>query len=160
MYRCLLLLVLFTSCKTTTYFIVRHAEKEAASGTMMSSDVPLSAAGKARAETLPAAIGSKADRIFSTNFLRTRSTAQPLATRTGKSIELYDPRDTSFMQRLKSLSEKNILIVGHSNTVDDLVNGLLSRKELSDLPETQYGDLFIIKKKNGTYSFSRSRFGE
>lgn len=158
MYRLLLLALLFASCKTTTYYIVRHAEKEAA--TAMSSDVPLTAAGTARAEALPQAVGGKADRIFSTNFLRTRSTAQPLATQTGKSIELYDPRDTGFVQRLKALNEKQIVIVGHSNTVDDLVNGLLNRIALSDLAETQYGDLFIVKKKKGVYRFSRSRYGE
>jgi hypothetical protein len=52
-----------------------------------------------------------------------------------------------------------VLVVGHSNTVDDIVNGLMGVKTLSDLPETQYGDLFIVKRKKGRYSFEQGRFG-
>lgn len=155
----LVLSTLFVSCKTSTYYIVRHAEKEAASANM-SSDVPLSAGGQARAEALKTQLSGKVQRIYSTNFLRTKNTAQPLAAASGLTTAIYDPRDTGFVSRLRGMNEKGILVVGHSNTVDDLVNGLLQRKELSDLPESQYGDLFIIKKKKNQYSFSRSRFGQ
>jgi phosphohistidine phosphatase SixA len=105
-------------------------------------------------------LNGKVQRIYSTNFTRTKNTAQPLATAAGVTVETYDPRDTGFVSRLRGRNEKGILVVGHSNTVDDLVNGLLQRKELTDLPETQYGDLFIIKKKKNNVSLTRSRFGE
>jgi hypothetical protein len=51
------------------------------------------------------------------------------------------------------------LIVGHSNTVDDIVNKLTGQNLLQDLPNSQYGDLFIVKKKGNNYSFSKARFG-
>ena len=71
----------------------------------------------------------------------------------------YDYRDTSFIPMLKRL-QKNALVVGHSNTIDDVVNGLLGRKVIpGDLPETVYGDLFIVKRKGKKYSFTKSHFG-
>lgn len=154
----LYVLIIFSSCKTTTYYIVRHAEKEAA--TSMVTDVPLTAAGRQRAMALKDSLDRKVSHLFSTDFLRTRSTAEPLVVAGSRNLELYNPRDTSFITRLKTMKSKGILVVGHSNTVDEIVNGLLGRKELNDLPETQYGDLFIVLKKHGNYVFSRSRFGD
>ncbi len=149
--------LVLVSCNSTTYYIVRHAEKEA--GSSMVTDVPLTAAGRESALALKDSLDKKVSHLFSTDFLRTRSTAEPLVVAGSRNIELYNPRDTNFITRLKRMNSKGILVVGHSNTVDEIVNGLLGRKEMSDLPETQYGDLFIVRRKNGNYVFSRSRFG-
>ena len=81
MYKSSLLIasLILLSCKTTTYYIVRHAEKETAN--TMTSDVSLSEIGKQRAEALKDLLQKENIKyIFSTNFMRTRSTAQPLAT--------------------------------------------------------------------------------
>ena len=146
------------SCKTTRYFVVRHAER--AESSVMSGDVPLSDAGKQRAEELKNALASeKISHIFSTNYSRTKSTVQPLADAIAVPVQVYDPRDSTFMGRLKTV-KGNILIVGHSNTVDDLVNGLSGRKELpGDLNDSQYGDLFVVKKKGKGFKVERGRFG-
>jgi len=61
------------------------------------------------------------------------------------------------VQLLKN-SKENILIVGHSNTVDDLVNALMDKKLLSDLPDAQYGDIFIVHKKRNDKSYEVKRF--
>jgi broad specificity phosphatase PhoE len=153
----LFIAILFlTSCGTTTYYVVRHAEKAAPTGNM-TSDVPLSEEGKQRAEALKDALsGKKIQHIYSTNTIRTTSTAKPLSEVTGLSIQTYDAKDTGFVSRVKALPKGNVLIVGHSNTVDDLVNRLTNQQLLTDLPETNYGDLFIIKKGKLT----RSRFGK
>ena len=153
---CLIATVCFLSCKTTTYYIVRHGEKETAT---MSQDVALSAEGKERAQALKDRLNGKVDVIASTNFQRTRGTAQPLADAMGKTILIYTPTDTSFLAPYKA-GKQNVLFVGHSNTVDDLVNYFLQRKELSDLPETSYGDLFIIRKKGSNFTLEKSRFGK
>lgn len=160
MYKSLFLLAfIFVSCKTTTYFIVRHAEKETA--VAMTSDVPLSAAGKQRAEALKDVLKDEhIQHIYSTNFVRTKSTAQPLADAIHVPVEVYDPGDTSFVWKLKSM-QGNVLIVGHSNTVDDLVNGLMGKKEINgDLPDSEYGDLFVVKKRGKHFSFEKKHFGQ
>jgi 2,3-bisphosphoglycerate-dependent phosphoglycerate mutase len=165
MYKSILLLFVFFlfSCKATTYYIVRHAEKQSSAtmaNTTMTTDVPLSEAGKERAESLAQLLkNEKIKHIFSTNYARTRSTVQPLAQAINVPVEVYDPKDPQFVSRLKTLKE-NTLIVGHSNTVDDLVNDLLGKKEINgDLPDSAYGDLFVVKKKGSKFSFEKKHFG-
>ena len=158
MLRILLALVLFSSCASAqTVYIVRHAEKDA---NTMSSDVPLSEAGKQRAEALRQLLkDSSVTAVYSTNFIRTKTTAQPLAEALGLTVQTYDPRDTGFVQLITATGKGNVLIVGHSNTVDDLVNGFLGQKWLSDLPESSYGNLFIIRMKGKKTEFFEGRFG-
>jgi 2,3-bisphosphoglycerate-dependent phosphoglycerate mutase len=165
MYKSMLLLFVFFlfSCKATTYYIVRHAEKQSSAtmaNTTMTTDVPLSDAGKERAEALAQLLkNEKIKHIFSTNYTRTKSTVQPLAQAINVPVEVYDPKDPQFVSRLKTLKE-NTLIVGHSNTVDDLVNDLLGKKEINgDLPDSAYGDLFVVKKKGSKFSFEKKHFG-
>lgn len=149
---------LLSSCGVTKYYIVRHAEKEVAA-VMMASDVPLSERGRQRAEALKDRLRDEGiTRIFSTNYIRTRATAQPLSTATGVRIELYDAVD-SIVPKLRKHTGGAALIVGHSNTVDDLVNGLTSKTLLQDLPDTQYGDLFVVTKRGRRYSYLTTHFG-
>ena len=156
---CFVATIFFCGCKTTTYYIVRHAEKEA-SATMMGNDVPLSAAGMARARSLRDKLLPKnIQHLYSTSFRRTTGTALPLSDTLHLMIELYTPGDAAFITRLKEIRKGNSLIVGHSNTVDDLVNGLMGEKALpGDLPETQYGDLFIVIRKGKNYRLKKERF--
>ena len=102
--------------------------------------------------------------IYSTNYQRTRSTAQPLANLIGLTIQGYEPGDSTFTYLLVNTGNKdkegNMLIVGHSNTVDDLVNNLMGRQVIAgDLPDSQYGDLYIVKQKGKKFTFSQKRFG-
>lgn len=139
----------FSACGRT-YYIVRHAEKAVPSaGITMSTpnDPPLSPAGEQRAQDLLQVLQHKKIRhIFSTNTIRTRTTAEPISQYTGVAIETYGPRpDSNFINRLKSLKH-NTLIVGHSNTVDDLVNGFFSSPQVpGDLPDSVYNSLFVVK---------------
>jgi phosphohistidine phosphatase SixA len=149
------------SCKTTSYYIVRHAEKETTmTTTTMTSDVPLSAMGKQRAEALKTLLQNEnIKHVFSTNYIRTKSTAQPLVDAIQIPIETYDPKDPQFVSKLKGLNG-NALIVGHSNTVDDVVNELTGKKEIQgDLPDSAYGDLFVVKKKGKRMIFEKKHFG-
>lgn len=160
MYRLLLILtvVISSSCSSTIY-IVRHAEKEAQTGSMMSSDVPLTADGSARAEALKEKLAGKVALIYSTKTRRTIATGTPLAQSVGAEIKIYDHRNTTLLDSLAQI-KKNILLVGHSNTVDDLVNFFMKQNILQDLPETEYGDLFILKRKGNKFSYQRSHFGK
>jgi len=154
------LIVLFSSCSKTTYYIVRHAEKATAAPNM-TTDVPLTAAGEQRAINLKNLLQNKnIGYIFSTSTIRTTSTANPLSAATGVQIQLYNHRDTlnQFILRLKSIKRKNVLIVGHSNTVDDVVNKLMNQSLLTDLQETEYDNLFMVNRKGKKYSFKKEKY--
>ncbi len=153
--------LLLTAC-TSSFYIVRHAEKAVAEGTMMSNDPPLTEAGKERAENLKEKLKTKKiGYVFSTKTIRTTSTAEPVRAYYNLVTETYSPsQDTAFINRLRSL-KKNALIVGHSNTVDDIVNKLCgSIKIAGDLPETEYDNLFIVKKKGRKMSFENKKYGK
>ncbi|MGZ8516372.1 MAG: SixA phosphatase family protein [Chitinophagaceae bacterium] len=154
--------LLVTACSRSIY-IVRHAEKAVADGnTMMSTDPPLTEAGKERAESLRETLKTKRiGYVFSTNTIRTKSTAEPVRAYYDLVIETYSPSpDTGFINLLRSL-KKNTLVVGHSNTVDDIVNKLCgSIKIPGDLPETEYDNLFIVKKKGSKISFENKKYGK
>lgn len=156
----LFFLLSFVSCKTTTYYIVRHAEKE--QGTTMLSDPPLSAAGEKQAIDLKNFLLKKNIKtIYSTNYARTIATAEPLRKELGLFVKIYDPKKTDqLVDSLKKISDGNVLIVGHSNTVDDVVNGLMGETKMSDLADTEYGDVFIVTKKGTNYSFERIKLSQ
>jgi phosphohistidine phosphatase SixA len=150
----IILMLLATSC-SHTYYIVRHAEKTQAAG-----DPPLSAAGKQRAEKLKQLLDEKKIRyIFSTNTDRTISTAKPLSEATGVKIELYDPRkDSAFIVLLKGL-RKNALIVGHSNTIDDIVNKLCNAVKVpADINDAVYDNLFIVRYRGKKIFFQQKKY--
>ena len=164
----LFITMIFCSCGSVKYFIVRHAEKESpAMGNTMTTtgDPALSAAGKARAiELMEELKDDNVIYIFSTQTIRTISTAQPLYNLRGATyIELYSSSKDSldnFIQRLKSIRKGNSLIVGHSNTVDDIVNKLCGNVQvLSDLKDSDYDNLFIVTRKGKNYEFIRRTYG-
>ncbi|MEO5562073.1 MAG: phosphoglycerate mutase family protein [Chitinophagaceae bacterium] len=127
-----------------TYYVVRHAEKEAAAPNM-SSDVPLSREGKERTEKIKEILKTKKIRsVYSTNTIRTKSTAQRTADYFSLPVIMYGPRlDSTFTVQLRAM-KSNVLIVGHSNTVDDIVNALCKEKKLNDLDDSEYNKLFIV----------------
>ncbi len=153
------LLLLLSSCSQRIY-IVRHAEKVAA-GPNMNTDVPLSVPGQQRAEDLMNTLkDKKISLVYSTQTVRTVSTATPTADHFGVAIELYGPRpDSAFIATLLS-HKKNLLVVGHSNTVDDIVNMLCgTTKVAGDLGDKEYDNLFEVKVKGGKKIFVRHKFG-
>ena len=146
---------LLTACGHT-YYVVRHAEK--ANNT---ANTPLSPAGEARAQALKEILkDTKIDYIFSTNTVRTMTTAEPARAQRSLTTQNYGPMpDSAFFQKLKAL-KKNVLVVGHSNTVDDIVNGLTGQKTVpGDLPDTEYSNLFIVTVKGKKVKFERRSYG-
>jgi broad specificity phosphatase PhoE len=162
-----LLLFLIVSCSQRVY-VVRHAEKQAvlAGATAMeASDPPLSAAGELRALALRDLLRRKQVRhVFSTDYRRTRTTALPLCEARRLPLRRYSAKKdslASFCKLLHNIRNGSILVVGHSNTVDDLVNALAGRVALpSDLQDGEYDRLFILRRKGKGYAFRASVYGE
>jgi broad specificity phosphatase PhoE len=157
-YFCSVFLLFLFSCKSTTYFIVRHAEKEG-NGTMMRSDPPLTAEGEKQAIDLKNYLQNKSIKtIYSTNYARTVATAEPTRQLFGVNLKTYDPRNNQqLVDELKKITDGNVLVVGHSNTLDDVVNGLMDESKMTDLDESEYGNVFIVKRKGSSYSFERMK---
>jgi phosphohistidine phosphatase SixA len=122
--------------------------------------VPLTDAGKQRAESLAGLLhNNKIGLIYSTNTIRTKTTAEPTANYFSLPINIYGPKpDSAFIKLLKS-QKKNTLVVGHSNTVDDIVNMLCGETKVAgDLDETIYNNLYVIKRKGKKFVFRNDKF--
>lgn len=164
----LVLSVFLFSCSNTIY-IVRHAEKTAATDMItmkQTSDPPLSIDGEARALALRQKLESKnVTHIYSTNTIRTISTAKPLKNLyPGLLIQMYSSKPDSmnaFIQNVKTIKKGNVLIVGHSNTIDDLANKLAGTKVVpGDLKDSDYDNLYILKRKGDKYEFTNGKYGK
>lgn len=139
--------LLLTSCKST-FYVVRHGEK-----VDNSANPPLSGLGQERAEDLKTELANKGiTEIYSTNYLRTKNTAKPLADSRGLITKIYaaSPADSMrvFIEKLKQMKGKNVLVVGHSNTTKYVVNGLLERDTLRvDIPDNDFDNLYIVERE-------------
>ena len=152
----LFMLVFLFSCKTTTYYIVRHAEKEGAS---MMSDPPLTAEGEKQALDLKNFLEHKNIKaIYATNYARTLATAKQIRLTFNIDVKIYDPRKLNeLVAELKQIRDGDVLVVGHSNTVDDVVNGLVGEEKIKDLNDDEYRNVFMVRKKGNSYSFERMK---
>lgn len=110
-----------SSEEVTVVFLTRHAEAEYPYEAD-SRNPPLSEKGQERATALSHALSDAGiTMILSTDYLRTRSTAAPLAERLGLDVESYDGGDLeSAAARLRSVRGR-VYVAGHSNTTPELV---------------------------------------
>jgi phosphohistidine phosphatase SixA len=123
-----------------TLFIVRHAEKQDDS-----KDPALSLKGKARALSLASHLQDAGIRaIYVTEYQRTQKTAEPLGELLGLKSITADKDLTKFAaQLLADKSSDAALIVGHSNTVPDLVKALGVPVKWS-IADSEYDRLVIV----------------
>ena len=143
-----LLALCFVACSSNRIYIVRHAEKSSSPA----NDPDLTPEGKVRAEALEKLLRKKdIQAIYSTDTRRTRQTAEPLANTTGLPVQTY-ANDTllQFLYRVVD-SEKNTLIVGHSNSVPRMLRELSLPATIQAIPDNDYDNLFVIivKSKDG-----------
>jgi broad specificity phosphatase PhoE len=160
-------LLFAVSCSPVRYFVVRHAEKAIVtkdSSGYTPSNPPLSEPGQVRAIVLREELkNEKISHIYSTNYHRTVSTAKPLADLKNIGIELYSPSKDSldaFITKLKAVKKGTVLVVGHSNTVDDIVNALTGEKKIAgDLSEAIYDNMYILRKRKNKMEFVQTKYG-
>jgi phosphohistidine phosphatase SixA len=145
-------LLLFVSVETNLYaqkitvILVRHAEKDV-SPTADKVNPDLTEAGRQRAERLVEKVkGYKPNEVFSSNFTRTKLTAQPVARKFGLPVHLYDPNNLKELYDLILTTDKRVfVVVGHNNSTPALANMLIKQQKYVTLPETEYGKIFVIK---------------
>ena len=121
-------------------FIVRHAEKASTGG----KDPGLSVEGQKRADALAQVLkDSKITSVFVTEFKRTQETAAPTARAAGVSPTVIPANDIgTLVQKLRALNS-NALVVGHGNTIPDLLRALGIATPVS-IPEDDYTEIFAV----------------
>ncbi len=132
---------------TNVFFLVRHAEK--AKG----PNPGLTDAGRLRAHRLASILEEAGLEVgFTTMYNRTMSTINPMAVRYKLPVVGYEADRQ--LELVDTLLVKNpgarVLIVGHSNTIPALLNGLLGEERYGEIPEAVYDRLFVVfSKKRG-----------
>jgi broad specificity phosphatase PhoE len=128
---------------TTTIIILRHAEKESTG-----ADPSLTTDGNERAEELKRILGNVSIKsIYSTPYNRTNQTVQPLATAKGITVSEYQtskPYAELISEITKANRGKVSVIVGHSNTVPEILKELSHSSFNITISESQYDNIFIV----------------
>lgn len=119
-------------------FVIRHLQK--APG----EDPPLSAEGATNAHKLAESLADRGiAAIFATPTRRAMQTAEPLARKLNLVIQPYQARDFAALAAAVGKAPGPVLIVGHSNTVPDIVAFFGAPRPVS-LTEADYGTVFVV----------------
>ena len=141
-----------------TIYLVRHAEK------VLSEDNPkdpsLTPCGEQRAASLEVFLSAvHLDAIYSSDYTRTRSTAQPAAQNRNLETRLYDPKKLEEFAKMLLERGEDALVVGHSNSTPVLA-GLLIGEEMDPIDESIYNRIYqvVISKETGRLHVLHSTF--
>jgi phosphohistidine phosphatase SixA len=136
-----------TAAAQQTVFVVRHAERAdtaAGAAPAMAADPALSDAGRARAESLAAALkDAKVVAIFATEFKRTQATAAPLAKALGLQVTTISSKEPAKLIEAVKTAGGSVLVVGHSNTVPAIVKDLGVAAPIT-VGDAEYDNLFVV----------------
>ncbi|WP_033961907.1 phosphoglycerate mutase family protein [Psychroserpens jangbogonensis] len=132
-----------TKPSTTTYYLIRHAEKDRSDKT--NKDPNLKEEGNKRAVNWSKVFENvDFDAVYSTQYNRTTQTAQPTAKMQELEIQSYDPRNLYSEEFAKATFGKTVLVVGHSNTTPVFVNAILGEKKYENMDDHDNGSLYIV----------------
>ena len=140
-----------TETETTTYYLIRHAEKVRSNA--KNKNPNLTEKGVDRAINWSKTFEHiNFDYIFSTNYKRTIQTALPTAKRKNLEIQFYDPSDLFNDEFRAQTKGKTVLIVGHSNTTPQFVNKILEVEKYPEMDDRNNANLYIITISNNNIS--------
>ena len=139
--------------KPITVFLVRHAEKEAEP----KQDPPLTKEGVARSQELARMLGTAGIKaIYTSQFLRTKQTAEPVATKFSLSptaltlkpnpanLRLIAEESTAdLVNKILQRPGDRVLVIGHSNWIPDVIK-MLGGDTVPTIDEQKFDDLFIV----------------
>jgi len=149
-----------TLAQKTTIYLVRHAEKETTQG----NDPDLTKDGRQRAIALLKKLeGEKITAVYVSNYKRTKQTGEPTAQNFKLTEQVYSVTDlNAFASKLLQDNKgKNVLVIGHSNTVIPTIAALGAAKPFDTLTDDDYDMLFKVTiGKNGKTVLKVSYYGE
>jgi 2,3-bisphosphoglycerate-dependent phosphoglycerate mutase len=129
--------------ETTTYYFIRHAEKDRSDAS--NKDPHLMQKGVFRAAKWSYILEHvKFDAVYSTNYSRTKQTAQPTAEKNNLEISIYDPDSLNSEDFIRDTKGKSVLVVGHSNTTPAFVNLVIGKEKYEDIDDNNNSNLYIV----------------
>ncbi|GAB3924180.1 phosphoglycerate mutase family protein [Larkinella terrae] len=147
----LLVTIGLSACSTSTVFIVRHGEKVSEADT-----TSLSAVGFERAQALADRLeDERISRILTTPTRRTQQTAGPLSRHLNLPIESYPAKPVgAVVEMVQQTKGRNILVVGHSNTILEIAQGLGTKPSKAKIESEDFDNLLVVKLKRGLFGKS------
>jgi broad specificity phosphatase PhoE len=138
----------WNAANTTIIVLIRHAEKQV--NTV--SDAPLSPDGELRAARLAQMFGDastygRVGNIYVTDARRTQQTAAGVAQRLGitpKVIEAKASAGDLASQVLRENRGGRALVVGHSNTVPDIVAALADQQNVPPIADEEFDTIYVV----------------
>jgi broad specificity phosphatase PhoE len=142
----LVVLVSLISCsqeETTTYYLIRHAEKDRTDATNRNPN--LTKKGLERAEKWANYFKDiNFDAVYATNYHRTMQTATSTAKSKQIEIRNYDPKKMYDAVFKSATQGKTVLVVGHSNTTPLFVNKIIGENKYQNMDDKDNASLYIV----------------
>lgn len=138
----------------STFYFIRHAEKDRSNSE--NSDPELTQRGLGRAMHWAEILRDvELDAIYSTDYNRTSMTAAPTSVKQDVDVEYYDPRIIDIEQFKTDNLNRTVLVVGHSNTTPEFVNGIIGEEKYPAMSDDDNGSLFVVQMANGATTSQR-----
>ena len=133
----------FNSQECSSFYLIRHAEKLRIDKT--ERNPKLNEKGILRAEKWKEVLKNiTLDKIYSTNYNRTIETANPTSKSQNIDITIYSPSNIDYRNFKEINKGKKVLIVGHSNTIPNFVNGLIEKKFYDQIDDLNNSNLYLV----------------
>ncbi len=140
-----------------TVIVVRHAEAEAM---QPGGDPVLTADGRARALELARVLGDTSlHAVYSTHYQRNRQTAEPLPRHAGDKPTVIDDVPATLRALGAEPWGATALVIGHSNTISDLIKGLTGQALSANEPVIFDRMWIVTVARDGTTSLLRLHYG-
>lgn len=132
---------------STTVIVVRHAEK----ATQPANDPTLTADGRGRADALAQALkDAGVTAIITSQFERTKETAQPTAELFHLTPQTVPAGSGSVTDDARAVAMAvmqhaggTVLVVGHSNTIPDIVQALGAARP-AEICDAEYDGMYVV----------------
>lgn len=132
-----------SSQECSSFYLIRHAEKLRID--KAERNPKLNGKGVLRAEKWKEILKNiDLDKIYSTNYNRTIDTAKPTSTSQNIDITIYSPGDIDYKSFKEINKGKKVLIVGHSNTIPNFVNGLIEKDVYDQIDDLNNSNLYLV----------------
>lgn len=133
-----LMMTLMGVADCASFYVIRHAEKGPG------DDPGLTVEGQQRAQRIANLLSlTDIETVYSTNYQRTRQTAESIAQVKNLPVQQYDPKALKQFAEKLLLKNSSAVIVGHSNTTPQLAR-LLSGQSVPDMEEKSFNLIYQV----------------